>query len=288
MSVTYRKETYSARFITQATDAVIAWAEIPQNSKQVHASGEVHVVQGNAERGEQDEAYIYSCEGWVIPVEDPDTAQNIDTLWDTMLSKSGEFTSIVDIDTGTAQTNPRYAPGEGDITGLLGLNIVEDSNQWFQRDKMLSYANSPRSFVQQTPTTDDSFTATDIFEYNTAKNIEADGYSMSLLGFGVPPMSDNASSISSPAGEAAWWSIMFLEETLRVAAIDILGLVETGAETPFEDMAAFMGAVLTPDALIPVGVNADLDGTDFHVFTKAQFMIQVPGTLDFGRVISAR
>jgi len=73
--------------------------------------------------------------------------------------------------------------------------------------------------------------------------------------------------------------LQYLETVLEKAFFQLIGLTEAGAETPYEEAAAFVGQFLEQAAVDESG-GASLGQVTYSVVTKATYEIDVPGAPD--------
>lgn len=265
------------------SDRVIAHCPIPSESTQNNVWGEVHVMNNDGFFIES--AILYGADGYVLPLPDPDTADSIDDIWDRLVDKdSAVANAALDIDTTSIVGSPSFEAGELDLNALADMHSFDDDNHWYKRRKILSFANSPTGFHWVTGGVS-TFSPRDLFKVRSRRSIRSELHAESLFGMTIPALTSTTSTVpNTPADEAAWLSEKYLEIILEQAWMFLVGLVETGAETPWTDAATFVEGLLEP-APFEDDTGAWLTDT-LRVFSTWTFDITVPGRREFN-IISA-
>lgn len=256
-------------------DIVIGGVLLPSECTLNNVWGEVHMVGLTAQ--EFDKAALYGCSGYVLPVEDPNATNSFDTIWDTMVPKDTDFAAgALDLDAESANVSPEFEPGEPNINRLMDLQVNDQDHRFYHRRKMISFASRPVGY--NAAATPDSWIPVDTFRVRSRKNITADFMSAALLGVSSPTMDDvTVTSWASPADSVHWMQIKYLDVTLEQAFMQLAGLVETGAETPWEEAAALLEDLLEPTVVeITAG---DFIGFSWNVFAALTFDVTVPGLI---------
>jgi len=267
----------------QGSDVCIGGVLLPSESKLNNVWGEVHVI--GIGSISFDRAAMYGCGGYVLPVEDPNAVNSFQTIWDTMVPKDADFAAgALDLDAESANTAPEFEPGEPNINRLMDLQVNDERNRFFKRRKLLTFANRPVGF--DASITPDGYIPVDVFNVRSRKNIFADYHSAALMAISSPSMDDMTTTVwASPADSVHWMQIKYLDITLEQAFMQLAGLVETGAETPWEDAAAILEDLLEPTV---VEVTAsDFAGIGFNIFSSLTFDVTVPGLLGKQQISAA-
>lgn len=263
-------------------DVVIGGALLPSESTLNNVWGEVHLIATNAI--DHDNAGMYGAGGYVLPVEDPNATNDFQTIWDTMVPKDSDFSAGgLDLDAESANTAPEFEPGEPNINRLMDLQVNDEANRFFRRRKLLTFASRPVGFdAGRTP---DGYYPVDVFKVRSKKRIRADFMSAAIMAISSPAMDDMTTQVwTSPADSKHWMQIKYLDVTLEQAFMQLAGLVEAGAETPWEDAADLLEDLLEP-TVIEVTAG-DFAGVNYNVFANLTFDVTVPG-LVAKQVISA-
>ncbi len=231
----------SQRDVTAGTDAVIFGISLPGGSRINAIRAQVNMESPTVTTVNR--ALLYMCEGWILPVLDPDSAANFDTIWDTLVPKDTDV-AVLDLDTGGADTTSMFEPGEIDISAIVDVGLRPE--RIFQRRRMISFANRPLGVHFDT---DMKWRASDTFNINIRKNYSVSQPSVVLFAIGSPILDDTTTSIELQLKESEWSRIKFLRDVLHDATMHWLGLTETGAETPFVDAATLIQQHLEPDVV---------------------------------------
>lgn len=258
------------------SDTVIGGVLLPSESRLNNVWGEVHIVGLAAQ--DFDKAVMYGCGGYVLLVEDPNASNPFQTIWDTMVPKDADFAAgALDLDAESANTAPEFEPGEPNINRLMDLQVNDERNRFFKRRKLLSFANRPVGF--DAGNTPDTYIPVDVFKVRTRKNIFADYHSAAIMAVSSPSMDDMTTTVwTSPADSVHWMQIKYLDVTLEQAFMQLAGLVETGAETPWEEAAAILEDLLEPTVVEETA--GDFAQAGFNVFSSLTFDVTVPGLIN--------
>lgn len=263
---------------------VLSHAPLPGECVQNNVWGEVHVV--NNDGFFLDGAMVYGADGFVVPHPDPDTVDSVDDLWDRLISVDVGVAAGVggelNLDTTGAATGAQFEIGELNLNNIIDMAVYNDDHHWFKYRKILSFANTPTGFHWVTGGVS-TFSPTDLFKVRSRRNIAVEVMSESLFGVTIPALTGTTSSqVGSPTTKE-WFMQKYLEVVLEQAWMHLVGLSETGAETPWEDAALFLEILLEPP---PHEADAAAWFTDsMRVWASFTFDITVPGRREF-KVIS--
>lgn len=260
---------------------------VPAECMQHNAWGEMHLVNQEADPADWDEATLYALEGWVIPVPDPDTALDLQTLWDRFVPKDADVSAgIFDLDPATADTGPFLELGEVNIDALMDMSNLRSENQWYSRKKLLSFANNRVGIVAGTP---DTSIIADVQKIRSRKTISAEYMSWSLLAIAMPAAGDVDASRSTYASEALWMQTKYMDVVLEQAWMEMVGLVEAGAETPWTEAALAVQDLVEPEPVFVVAGNtAQFNARSLHVWCTGTFELEVPGRREVATISGGR
>lgn len=227
--------------------------------------------------GTEGQAYtsgtMYGMSGYIIPLPDPDTQIEWDTLWDAYVPKDvASSAGVYDLDSGTGDTSPEFAVGEADYSGIFEAS-PNAPIEIFRRRKLVTLVDSPIGY-EVVSAGNDLYTPTDRFATKIERNIRVARHSMAMIAVSSPDYTSTGTVPSTPT-ETQWAMLQYLEMFLEHAFINWMGLVEAGAETPYEESAAFL-ADLLESAVLDEGVGA-MQAIAWQVFMRATFDISVPG-----------
>ena len=245
---------------------------LPSECKQNNVWGEAHLVVDESETADVKEAGIFQGSGWVVPVTDPDTATDLNTLWDQLVPKDADVSSGgFDLDTATAVTSSFADGGEVNLDRLMDMSNLDDDKHYYRSRKMVSFANSPWGYQAGTP---DQYYPAQVMPIRSKKNVSADMMSQSLVAFTTLHLTDIDASRSTYSSEKYWMQNKYVDVVLEQAWQYLVGLVEAGAETPWEDAATTIQAIVEPE---PVDTGTRLVSWATNITAWATFDITVPG-----------
>lgn len=256
-------------------DQVIAALQIPEGGSLDSWRFTSHVIGVDAEFLQVE---IYELAGYMINIPDPDSSQTPDVTWDTNVMKdtalvitaaSGELE--VDTET-TADTSPVEEIGVPALQNIL--------TEWGPDEllapyvKMISIADSIGGFKDATP---DTYLPRDIVSKKGGGSGRVDSPSMALWALGSPTLDATVTAWFEADTPAEWAQLQYLEWVLEQAFIEVIGLTEAGAESPWADAATLLVNNLiaffeqTAGAFNPITWN---------VFTSFSARVTVPGTFE--------
>jgi len=261
-------------------DSVIGGAAIPSDSKLNAVLGQVHIQSLLAVSIAK--AIMYGCDGRVLVHTDPDSVTGYNTMWDQQVDKDVDVSlGILDIGENT-DSNPFFEPGEPNVNQIAGMSISSDE-RFFRRRKMISFQSAPRGFIDGAP---DTYWPGDVFRVNARPRIGVKDWSVAMMAVAEPAMDDvTTTAWLTPTGEAEWMQAKYMEVVLEQAWMELVGLTETGAETPWEDAALEIEEILEPTVVEVTAGSFASDG--LIVFANLSWDITVPGRRTFGALSAA-
>lgn len=229
-----------------------------------------------AEAAPTNQLAAYGFSGELIPIRDPDSVIDVNTLWDQMVTKPVQptqtaATSVVDFDWDTADSGPDTEPGEVDVNDLLGLldpttQIMAPTLEWMSFAKQF-----PRAVVAGSP---DTYTPADFKRFRSTRNLVAKGPSYAMMAVSSPDL-DNDDTTEDVVIGASHWAIM---ENIHNAINDMwkmqTGATESGAEAPYDIISQIIGEWIAPNMIDPVSTL--LDPMQYTVFCITDFVLDVP------------
>lgn len=258
--------------IDGGADEVINGIAIPGGSKLHHVWMDVSMVRDTV----QDilDACMYGVTGYIIPIPDPDAATELDTLWDEMIPKDDTIDTANSIDMDfvtTADGTPEIEPGDPSIEELF--NVGARPERIFERTELITFGKQSAGFIGGSPNT---FMPRDAWKAEIKRSYTVELPSVLLFGMSSPAMTGQGANPFTPQTNQSWLQLKYLADTAKDAWKFAVGLIETGAETPYIEAAILMSDFLerffeqTTGAFVPAG---------FRVFTDFRYEIEVEGEL---------
>lgn len=227
----------------------------------------------------------YAVEGYIIPVIDPDTVSNMGALWDRFVPKDTDVTTM-DLDTGAADVTPFFEPGEGDWTALMDVGVRPE--KIFSRSRLLTVANGGSIMsVQdnQTPFAP-QWIPGDSFKIKLSKRYRVQMPSIMVFAVASPSFDDTTATVLATLSENEWPRVKYIGEVLKQGLMDVLGLIESGAETPWEEASALLQKFLEPN---PFESSAgDFASSTLHFAADGHFDLSVAGELETAVLTTGR
>lgn len=177
-------------------------------------------------------AFMYGVDAYLIPIDDPDTDINLDTLWDESVPKDTAVgTSVLDMDTAGADATPRFELGEINPSDLIGLSTVPEELM-SPRRQLVTFPKMPVGFHMDplSPFTDRYFIPTDFYKTRSRTRKHTEVASVVLIAVSCPDYAgtDNYWTALQSTGE--WLMLKYLGETLRDSWTYLSGLVSAGTQ----------------------------------------------------------
>ncbi len=277
-----------ARRLTEVTtaagaDVVMFGVDLPSDTVVHDLKVRVQMI-GVSQKLAQVSALMYGVEGYILPIHDPDLVSNYDTLWDQLVPKDTD-TQTMDLDTGAIDTTNFFEPGEAEWGAVFDVGLRPE--KLYSRQKLLTFGNGSALTVQdnQTPFTI-TWAAYDSFVIHIRRRLRVKQPSVILFAIAQPNLDDTVATAMSSLAENEWPRIKYAGEMLRRAMTHVLGLVEAGAETPWEEATALLQKFLDPD------VHEDSGGffisESFRVVSQVMCDLSVVGELEATQITTGR
>lgn len=235
--------------VAAGSDQIVLGMSLPSGSVIHDINLEVHLH--NSVNLSIDNIAMYAIEGWILPVLDPDAGTAFSVLWDNLVPKDTDV-EVIDLDTAGADVTPFFEPGEVDFSQMLEVGLRPE--RIYARSQMLSIVNGSIFKFQdnQTPFAV-QWIAGDTVKIRIRKRFHVNQPSVLLFGVASPTMDDTTATPPVAAAEAEWGQLKYIGHVLERALLHLFGVVETGAETPWEEATALLKAHLEPDVFEETG-----------------------------------
>lgn len=267
------RRPFGVSVVATGTDSVLAGVWVPSGSIISRVQGVVKINNSTALSLAQ--AAAVGLEGWILPVEDPDSIGTMNSFWDSHVPKD-TVVDILDLDTGAADTSPFYEPGN--ITWEFLYDLGVHAQRIFHRHHIVSALDA--ILIRQdeeTPFLEEYF-AGFLERVDVSRQFRVREPSLVVFAIAVPDTADT-SSTSPVAGvlERDWGRIKYIDHVLEMAMMDLLGITEAGAETPWEEASALLRTYTDP-SLFETNSGTFI-GTSWTAVGELVFDIVVPGRM---------
>jgi len=270
------------RNILSGTDQVVMGISLPSGSRLNKLSVEMHLWQEAPLNSTS--VVMYAIEAWILPVLDPDAAADYNTLWDTLVPKDSDVETL-DLDTTAATGGPFYEPGEPDLSDMLEVGLIPE--RIYHKNRMLTMGNgSIFSFQDNQTPFSAQWLAGDTVRMQISKNYHIEQPSVLLVGVANPSLDDTTTTGPAAATENEWGQMKYIGHVLERAMLHVFGIVEAGAETPWEEATALLKKHLEPDPFEETA--SDFVSASWSVATKAIIDHSVVGRLEDMTVTTGR
>lgn len=270
-------KTHYAQNVATNVDVVMGGMPIPTGGKLISVQGELHVITFTEDRPMVG-FFGYGFAGELVPIVESDVSDDYQEIWNNVVVKASTLTSVagtnnLDFDWDTADTGPAVELGEVDVDALLGL--TQGVKEIFPpRLEWISWAKSRQGgFVAGTP---DDWQPSDFKTFRARPNLVADVPSAAILAISNPLMDQTqvASADTTPTGEAQWFMLQNMTDTLREMAKFQAGLSEVGAESPGSDASIIIQEII---AKAPVTDSALFLDNQWTALCSATWVLDFPG-----------
>jgi len=266
--------------VSAADDAVMFGVSLPSGSRVNHIRARMSCEASAAQT--MNLQCLYMVEGWILPVLDPDAGAQMDTIFDQLVPKDTD-TDTLDLDTGAAASGSFYEPGEHDWSELIDVGLQPE--RIFQRKRLLSFANNPIGFHI---TSGDAvkWWPSDAWALDIKKNFFVRQPSLLVFAFANPPLLDTTGTLPTVLAENEWTRFKYVTDFLHQAIIELIGLTESGAETPYDEMTTLIKKWMDPD--VYEGTPGSFTPVTWRPVWDAGIDVSVEGTMGSATLSSGR
>lgn len=261
----------SAVTIAVGADTVLFGFSIPSDSVLTSVKGEVHMI---GEEINWKKAAIYGVDGYIIGVEDPDTVKTYTLMWDTFVPKAtGWASGGLNLDTGAQDTLSFFEPGQATVEDIMDLGQLPE--RIYKHRGMRTVLNNPIGY---------NFVASDASTYfpgaviplNVNKKYRVGQMESAVIFAGASPLlTDVTVTEKSTVTEETWGYLKYAADFLHMAYLALIGDVEAGAESPYENVMDDLEEELLP-AITEVEAG-DFDDMAYKVFSRMTAQVTVKG-----------
>lgn len=217
-------------------------------------------------------AAMYGIHAYVIPIIDPDAGTTPDNLWDQMVPKDKVLSAdMVDMDTALVDSDAIAEPGLINVEGMLNVGV--HPQLIFSREKFITWADQKGGYDR----TADNWMPSDKIVTKMKRSVFVEFPSYFLLALSSPLTTFTQTAWKIMNTDAEWTQLQYMEYTLEDAWKNIVGLIESGAETPYAEAMVVIGEYLE---VLHEETAAAWAPQTWRAFGKASFDITVPGSLD--------
>lgn len=275
-------KTHMGRFIAGGSDQVVGHVGLPAMGKLLNVWGAVDIWQPAAVPITDLQAY--AIRGAILDIGDTDNAITVDGLWDAIMPKdqplgSTAATQQIDFERTTASTPEFDDFGEVDVFAIWG--VKSPATEIWDASGVLTYASSPSGFDIGAPITYHPRAA---FNTRVKRKYQVDSHSYGMFAVGNPDIAGETATIPVVVNDEEWFMLGFLEYVLEQAWVQIIGLTEAGAESPYDLLTQFIERMVEPQVVLETSLDFATD--ELMAYGQHTWEIQVPGRPSFGVVSS--
>ena len=265
----------SQRLIAANGDQIVAAFPIPAGGFLNGINMDFHVIGGETPLLNMS---MFGVTGYILPILDPDNEINIDSIWDLQVPKSDDmlFTAASDsLDTDlatSAVTTPDVDPGE---LSENWIDVSRNPKKIVSRREWVSFASSPTGFEGGA---ENIFRPTARFRIKTSRRYRVEVASYAMIALSSPALTETTTTVELSMSEQEWVMLQYMSFTLEQAWTQMIGLTETGAETPWADALQLVERILQPDLLEQTGTS--FSAQSWQTYCISTFDISVPGRFE--------
>lgn len=261
------------KFVTNGTDKVIWGMSMPPGSRIHDIRCRLNIICNDEVL--YNKAVFHATEMYLLPVHDPDSGESYNALWDRLVEKDTDVDTL-DLDTGTADSSPFYEPGEVNWEALMPVGLKPE--RLWKAHKLLTIASDSIFQFQdnQSPFTK-RYVPGGVSSIHVGRKLRIDQPMALCLGMAAPVTDDTTATEESILAENEWPRVRYMKHVLEQALMAALGLVEAGAETPWDEATILLQKQLDPDVV--EDVSAAFSSVDWNVFGEATVDYSVEGEL---------
>lgn len=225
----------------------------------------------------------YALEAWILPVLDPDAASAYDTLFDNLVPKDTD-SSVLDLDTAAADVTNFWEPGEMAPSMLVELGIQPE--RLYHRHRFLDMATGAIAYMDNAaPPTALDWQPGDRFAFSRPKRYRVRQPSVFVIAATSPAGDDTVTTPGVSLAESSWFQIKYVDHLIERLMVSMFGLVETGAETPWEEALQVLQLHIDPNFHEETG--GQLVTQNYELLGEMTLKMDVPGTLPKGKLIAS-
>ncbi len=244
-------------------DTTMFGVSLPSDTILNRIQAKIQLV-GQSEQLAQNKCCVYAVEGWVVPVNDPDTALQMEVLWDQQVPKDSDV-QVLDLDTVASVTDEFFNPGEMDWQRLF--DVGQRPKRLFHRHKMLTFQNAMYRFQDTETPFNNVWNAGDAFNIDIKRRMKISRPSAVIFAIASSEVDDTTATKESVLLENEWSRVKYMREAIRMGLMSAIGLTEAGAETPWVDSLNVIQKHVDPDVFEQVG--ATFVSEAFEVYGEA-------------------
>ncbi len=252
-------------------DTVCFGYSIPSDSVITAMKGEIHFI---GEEINWKKAALYAFDGYIINPEDPDAQTGYNTAWERFVPKAVSWSNgVLDLDTESSQTLSFYEPGEATVEDIMDVGSLPE--RVFKHRGFRTVANNPAGYNFVTSDASTYFPIA-VIPIDVKKQYRIHQHESLLLFAGASPLlTDVTVTQKAMVSERTWGYLKFTGDFLHMAYLALIGEVETGAESPYEDIMNDLEDELNPPII--EAVAGDFDDMVYQLFGHLTVQVTVPG-----------
>lgn len=259
---------------TPDSDQVVSHVALPEDSKLNHVWMDVQGV-GPAAGVSPILGFPYGMSGYIIGIDDPDTPDSVDDVWDRFVPKDIDLATNVGVEEdtliGSEVSAPNYELGQVDPNTLF--NVDSQVKEIFMRREFLTAARARMSAVSGTTLWVPTFE----FKTEISRRYYVPTHSIAVFAVSIPLGDETTATVDQTPTRPQWQSLRFIELALENAFVVLLGMEEAAADEPYTQLAALIHDFIEP--VVFEETAGAISNTNFNVWSRITYDVTVPGKL---------
>ncbi len=271
------RKSYTADQIAAGTDIVFCSMPIPPGGVLLGYRAEIHGI-ASSHLDVTGDAVAAFAKSVVTPMggSQMDTAISVQTLFDQVVPKDLDLSGTagadeIDWDDGTIAA-PFEEPGHINWNDMMQLGLRPQGIQ--EKEVLITPAHGGAKMFH-VDTTDEYF-PTFRMTMGSNRKIRTKQAAYFLLAIASPSWDETTNSAVNTIVDANWSALTYPDVMFNMMMPDILGITETGAESPFVEMAGFAVDLVEPSVFESTG-NAVFAAVSWNVWVKWSVRVLTPG-----------
>jgi len=231
-----------------------------------------------------DKCTMYALEMYILPLLDPDAALDHDVLWDALVPKDTDV-QVLDLDTEGSDTSPFYEPGEAEWSQLFDIGLRPE-RLWHSHELITFATPGVFKFQDNQSAFLPNFVPGMSKTIRIRKRLAISKPSVLVLAMASPLTDDTSGTATKALGENAIGRVKYLGELMHMALVDVLGLSEAGAESPWEEATDLLQEHLDPDVF--ENTAGAFFSSGYNVYTEATIDHSVVGDFEKMTITTGR
>lgn len=286
-----QRKTHKTGYVDPGTDIAVAWSPLIPGAKVHSVTGEFHLIgpptgtqDGGVTVNDTHKFHAAGFGGELVPLTDPEASQNMDALWDQMVTKATPMTTsapsggLVSYDFDSAYTPAQIELGMVDVNQLTGLEhptkeILTPTYEFtsFAKGRQGGY----ESATDADSPNDQSYTPTMYKTFRGRPVVADDMPAYALIAISSPDFAEEQAFETNETSPATWQIWSHLRDAMAdVWKLQTAGMISSGNEGPYDDISMAVETLIAPEIIQPSAAN--IIGIRWTYLCTATWILEFP------------